>query len=1254
MTSAATTERFLRVRCLGEGGMGVVYEAIDRERGTPVALKTLRHMTAEALATLKREFRAMQDLHHPNLVSLGELVSEGDQWFFTMELVSGIEFLDHVQSRPALQETSPDSHLSERSLRVAPTLTFGPAAPLAPLFDGVRLRSALRQLAGALSAMHAAGLVHRDIKSSNVRVKADGRVVLLDFGLVIGTSTDTAWTQQVAGTPAYMAPEQASSAVVGPEADWYALGVLLYEALTRRLPFDGPVIEVLARKRKEQPPAPATLAPGVPDDLNELCVALLSIEPSARPKGTDVLRALGILSAEAPASGTHTQTNVFVGRAAELDALMAAFRDSRRGAPVTVLVEGESGVGKSALVRRFAQRLSFEVSDAVVLAGRCYERESVPYKAFDGVVDALTRLLTRLGEEADRVLPTKPAPLAKVFPVLRQVKVIAESTHGQQPEIEGLDLRTRAFASLRELFTRLADRRPLVVMIDDAQWSDADSLALLADLLRPPEAPTMMFLLTARADVSQQSTTDQPSRSLTEILKGDLRRIELGPLPEQDATALASRLLERSGVVDPSRARWTADQAAGHPLFIDMILRRSDRLLGNGGASLRLEDVLWAVIEELETAPRTILETIAVAAAPIPQDIARQAASIATEPFPQALSLLRVAHLVQTTRVGGEDCVEPYHDRVRSAVLAHLEASRRAECHRRIAVALETSGSPDPEALVLHWRGAGDAGQTVHYAALAGDRAAGALAFDRAADFFKLALTKEGISVTERRTLLVKLAKARESAGRGEIAARTYLQAAEGAPALQRVDLERAASVELMASGRLEEGTATLRRVLAAVGVRTPRSPLGAYLWLILYNLWLRIVLLRFRPHETKGARREDLARVDAIFAAAMGFAIVELVLASCMTARHLIAALRVGDRFRLLRATAFHGTRLASAGGTPSRLERKLHEVAARLVKEENSPAVRAFFDSTHGFTLYFRGQWRDALTMLDSSISRAQSHSHAVGWRSNSGLFGCWSLDLLGEYRELSQRHARYLADAERRGDLHSSVQLRVGATAGVWLAADQPEEARRNAREALAKWPSTSYVLQHWQLMVSEAEIELYVGNGLAAYMRLERDAVALKKSLLLHTQVLRGKTLFLRGRCAIASIDAHPASRGARLREARKLVRKLERERMPWTAPLAAILSAGIASAEGNPSGAAACLRTAIQLADAAAMAGHAHAARHQLGLLLGGDEGKDLVEKAQDAMEAQGVRAPARFASMLVPGYWATKAHLSAADSRASR
>src|SRR6516225_740994 len=102
MSIFMAAKRFERIRCLGEGGAGVVYEALDRERGTRVALKTLRQVTAESLAFLKREFRAMQDVHHPNLVSLGELVSQGDECFFTMELVEGVDWLDYVRSSRAL------------------------------------------------------------------------------------------------------------------------------------------------------------------------------------------------------------------------------------------------------------------------------------------------------------------------------------------------------------------------------------------------------------------------------------------------------------------------------------------------------------------------------------------------------------------------------------------------------------------------------------------------------------------------------------------------------------------------------------------------------------------------------------------------------------------------------------------------------------------------------------------------------------------------------------------------------------------------------------------------------------------------------------------------------------------------------------------------------------------------------------------------------------------------------------------------
>jgi serine/threonine protein kinase len=145
------TDRFQVLRCLGAGGMGVVYEAFDKERNARVALKTLRSMSPEGLLRFKREFRDFLDLTHPNLISLGELFSEGRDWFFTMELVDGASFLDWV--RPGTHEP-----------------------PALPPLDPARLRPALAQLVEGVMALHAVEKVHRDIKPSNVLVSAGGPI----------------------------------------------------------------------------------------------------------------------------------------------------------------------------------------------------------------------------------------------------------------------------------------------------------------------------------------------------------------------------------------------------------------------------------------------------------------------------------------------------------------------------------------------------------------------------------------------------------------------------------------------------------------------------------------------------------------------------------------------------------------------------------------------------------------------------------------------------------------------------------------------------------------------------------------------------------------------------------------------------------------------------------------------------------------------------------------------------------------------
>jgi serine/threonine protein kinase len=344
------TQRFQVLRRLGAGGMGVVYEALDRERRSRVALKTVRDLDGEDLLRLKNEFRALQDLHHPNLVSLGELFEADGRWFFTMELVEGVSFLQYVRpgsGEPVAGTARSDSNVSPSAAtwRASPAQKLWDAsvAPSAG-FDEGRLRDAPGQLARAVCAAHAAGKVHRDVKPSNLLVTPDGRLVLLDFGLVTATAPgDQSSAVHAAGTVEYMAPEQAASLRVGPEADWYGVGVVLHQALTGSVPFRGAPLAVMLTKQTAAPTPPRALCPEVPPDLDALCVALLRADPRARPAAPEVLRCLGAPAEVAPAvsAAVPLPAPPFVGRGAELGALRAAFAASRAG--VAVATAGRAG-----------------------------------------------------------------------------------------------------------------------------------------------------------------------------------------------------------------------------------------------------------------------------------------------------------------------------------------------------------------------------------------------------------------------------------------------------------------------------------------------------------------------------------------------------------------------------------------------------------------------------------------------------------------------------------------------------------------------------------------------------------------------------------------------------------------------------------------------------------------------------------------------------------------------------------------------
>ncbi|HZY87070.1 MAG TPA: serine/threonine-protein kinase, partial [Gemmataceae bacterium] len=645
------------VRELGHGGMGVVYLARDVKHGRPVALKTVQWLDPAALYRFKQEFRCLADRAHPNLVTLYELYADARLCFFTMELLDGAHFLAHVRGSAA----PPD----EADYRLPP--------------EGVaRLRAALRQLGDGLAALHRANVLHRDVKPANVLVTREGRVVLLDFGLATAELDAAGLHQSVQprllGTAAYMAPEQAAGKPVSASSDWYAVGVMLYEALTGRLPFRGSLTEVLLDKQQHDPPRPRDLVPDVPDDLDALCVDLLRRAPEERPPGAEVLRQLGAEAGPASPAAVASAAGAegpLVGRQRHLRALTDAFEAVRQGRAVTVCVHGRSGVGKSALLRCFLHGLS-ESGRAVVLAGRCYEQESVPYKALDSVIDALSRYLERLPPlEAQALLPRDMGPLTRVFPVLGRVEAVA-SAPGRAPDSsDPKEVRRRGLAALREMLARLADRRPLVLAIDDLQWGDVDSAALLGDLLRPPDTPALLLVASYR---SEDAATSPCLRHLLRAgAETDRRELAVEPLSPEEGEELALALLPGEAA-DRAVAAAIAREARGNPFFLHELAQHAQAgpLPAHGAdTGVSLQEVLWARVLGLPEGDRRLLEVVAVASQPLREADACAAAEVGAE-GPQALARLRAARFLRTAGPAEREEVETYHDRIRETVTGRL------------------------------------------------------------------------------------------------------------------------------------------------------------------------------------------------------------------------------------------------------------------------------------------------------------------------------------------------------------------------------------------------------------------------------------------------------------------------------------------------------------------------------------------------------------------------------------------------------
>ncbi len=743
--------RYRVLRVIGEGGMGTVFEAQDEVLGRRVAIKRLKGVAdASARRRFWREARAVARLSHPNVCPLYEVGEDASGPFLAMELLSGES--------------------------VAARLRQGPmgAAEAVSLGTGVL---------AALQTIHAAGLVHRDLKPSNVYLTPHGPR-LLDFGLVgslkaadalpPASTIDTpsplsqsplTGTQVLIGTPGYMAPEQIYGNGVDGRADLFATGAMLYEALSGRRAFGGATpLEALAATLHETPPA---LGPPLERIDAVLQRALSKRRDDRYATAQEMAEALHAASAPVAARFQPTKpgpepTRLFAGRHAELAWLEERLEGAVAGSGGLVLVTGERGAGKSALVGELLRRVRSRSAPMTIVAGRCVEHDG-PGEAFQPFLDAIGRLFAGSAREQALELCKTWAPTVGVLLQRALVPDPDGSLHRQTAGATRERL-IREGGDYLEAATRLY---PMVLLLEDLHWADAASVDMLRHLARRAARMRILFLGTCRPS-ELEATNAALHRGLLDLrTAGQAHELPLGPIGSPD---VEEWLDARFPCNDFARglAPLLHARSEGLPLFvrslIELLASRRDIEPSNGGFRLAkpLETLDLEPSKDVKDLVRTHLATL-----PLPDRELLAAASVLGKDFSSAIARGlatgdeleledRLQRLCRTHRVlesrgeeelpdgalGTRDRFAPgLYQRV---LYEDLVAPRRAELHRRAGELLlrhwGENAQSHPAEMAEHFARGRDTERAVRFRTLAGDNATRRFAGMEAVEHYNAAL----------------------------------------------------------------------------------------------------------------------------------------------------------------------------------------------------------------------------------------------------------------------------------------------------------------------------------------------------------------------------------------------------------------------------------------------------------------------------------------------------------------------------------
>ena len=732
---------------LGKGGMGEVYRARDRKLKREVAIKILSDELSRSddrVLRFQQEAEVLASLNHPNIAAIHDLQEEGSVRFLILELVEG-ETLDDALKRGVLSV--------DETLNIA------------------------RQIADALEAAHGKGVIHRDLKTANIKLTPEGRVKVLDFGLAKAirdpemafsnaeTAAGMTGAGTILGTLAYMSPEQVRGETLDGRSDIFSFGIVLYEMIAGRHPFAATTAaDTIAAILTSRPLAIAD-ADALPVELRHVVSKCLEKDKTRRYQtapeivgqlngirtrlnGLPIHTAAGAPIPLPPVLGGTADSTAFVGRENERRSMVEAWDGSKHGKRRVILVGGEPGIGKTRLCVEFARQCGEE--NATVLVGRSDEHALIPYQPF---IEALSWYV-RMCPEADLLAHLSAigggAELGPLLPDL--VRRVPELPVLAPMNPEGQ--RFRLFEAVSALLAAMSASRPTLVVFDDLHWADQPSLLMLRHIARSSESARLCLVGNYR---ESEVTLRHPLAEMLADLRSQpwVTRIVLTGLSD---TQVADLVGSFAGHGTPrSLVQAVAENSGGNPFFIGEILRH---LMETGGFAV-LRDALAVRSADLGV-PDGVRDVIRQRLSRLSEDCNRMltlAAMIGQEfnlTLIEALSglsedrLLEVieeairAQLVAEVRDGRDRC-RFVHALIRETLYEELSGPRRSRWHRKIGEAIEQLTTHDPPLadLAYHFAEAAGTGvidKAVEYAIRAGDRATGTLAHEEAARFYEMAL----------------------------------------------------------------------------------------------------------------------------------------------------------------------------------------------------------------------------------------------------------------------------------------------------------------------------------------------------------------------------------------------------------------------------------------------------------------------------------------------------------------------------------